>query len=200
MSNPASAASAASGARGGEPGGGGAIDPRVAEVLQSLRSGVRQRQAEAATMGGPRGGAGTEGGLAASLLAVRSHEYVQEPIAFSHRARLGKLIVFARKAFFHLFLKWFLRPLLAQQNAFNQAAGKLLQELAEGEERTARELRLLAARLAAVEAREGGAGGGGGEHGAAGGGGERGAVGAVGDEGDPGAGGRGAAVRRGPPP
>jgi hypothetical protein len=29
-----------------------AIDPRVAEVLQQLRSGVRQRQAEAATVGG----------------------------------------------------------------------------------------------------------------------------------------------------
>jgi hypothetical protein len=130
---------------------GDSADPRVAEVLQSLRSGVRQRQAEAATMGG-RGGAGAEGGLAASLLAVRSHEYVQEPIAFSHRARFGKLIVVVRKAFFHLFLKWFHRPLLAQQNAFNQAAGKLLQELAEAEERTARETRLLAARLTDLEA------------------------------------------------
>ena len=137
--------------------GSGAIDPRVAEVLQSLRSGVRQRQAEAATMGGLPGGArAAGGGLAASLLAVRSHEYVQEPVAFSHRARFGKLIVFARKAFFHLFLKWFQRPLLAQQNAFNQAAAQLLQELAEAAERTARETRLLAARLTDLEARPAG--------------------------------------------
>jgi hypothetical protein len=132
-----------------------AADPQVAEALQSLRSGVRQRQAEAATVGGLAGGSSVSaGGLAASLLAVRSHEYVQEPVPFSHRARYGKLIVFARKAFFHLFLKWFLRPALAQQNTFNQAAARLLQDLAEAEERTARETRLLAARLADIEARE----------------------------------------------
>lgn len=135
---------------------GGAADPRVAEVLQQLRSGVRQRQAEAATVGGGLPGglaAGGAGGFAQALLAVKSAEYLQEPISFSHRPRLGKLIVGSRKAFFHLFLKWFLRPVLAQQNAFNQAAGRLLQELAEAQERTAREARLLAARLTDLEAR-----------------------------------------------
>jgi hypothetical protein len=153
-------ASPASGAEGAT-----ASDPRVEEVLQSLRSGVRQRRAEAATtmsglggFGGPgglAGGLGQEGGgLAAGLLAVRSHEYVQEPVPFSRRARVGGLIVWVRKAFFHLFLKWFLRPLLLQQNAFNQAAARLLQELAEAEERTAREVRLLAARQADLETHE----------------------------------------------
>jgi hypothetical protein len=151
---PASSASSASYAAGASS-ADVAADPQVAEVLQSLRSGVRQRQAEAATVGGLAGGSSVSpGGLAASFLAVRSHEYVQEPVPFSHRARYGKLIVFARKAFFHLFLKWFLRPALAQQNAFNQAAARLLQDLAEAEERTARETRLLAARLADLEARE----------------------------------------------
>ncbi len=137
-----------------------APDPRVAEVLQQLRSGVRQRQAEAATVGGgSSGGLGTPGatggagGFAQALLAVKAAEYVQEPVSFSHRPRLGKLIVGSRKAFFHLFLKWFLRPVLAQQNAFNQAAGRMLQELAEAQERTARETRLLGARLAELEAR-----------------------------------------------
>jgi hypothetical protein len=126
-------------------------DPRVAEVLQQLRSGVRQRQAEAATVGG--GLSGGAGGFAQALLAVRAAEYLQEPVSFSHRPRLGKLIVGSRKAFFHLFLKWFLRPVVAQQNAFNQAAGRMLQELAEAQERTARETRLLGARLAELEAR-----------------------------------------------
>jgi hypothetical protein len=136
----------------GEP-----LDPRVAEVLQELRSGVRQRQAEVATLGGAASGGGAGGagaaGLGQALLAVRSHEYVEEPVAFSHRPRFGRLIVFARKAFFHLFLKWFLRPVLAQQNAFNQAAGRMLQELALAEERGARERRLLAARLADLAGR-----------------------------------------------
>ena len=44
-----------------------------------------------------------------------------------------------------------LRPVLAQQNEFNQAASGLLQELAEGQERQARQLTDLAARLDAFE-------------------------------------------------
>jgi hypothetical protein len=134
----------------GEP-GAPAQDPRVEEVLQQLRSGVRQRQAEAATMGGVPGG--HVRGFAQALLAIRAAEYVEEPVPFSHRPRYGKLIVRTRKAFFSFFLKWFIRPVMAQQNTFNQAAGRMLQELAEAEERTAREVRLLAARLADLETR-----------------------------------------------
>lgn len=134
----------------------GEIDPRVAEVLQQLRSGVRQRQAEAATVGGLPGSLEAPGGAAGfaqGLLAVKAAEYVQEPVPFSHRPRLGKLVVGSRKAFFHLLLKWFLRPVLAQQNAFNQAAGRMLQDLAEAQERTAREVRVLAALVAELETR-----------------------------------------------
>ena len=136
--------------------GAGAPEPRVAEVLQQLRSGVRQRLAEAATVGGLPGSLDAPGGAAGTaqgLLAVKASEYVQEPVLFSHRPRFGKLIVGSRKAFFHLFLKWFIRPVLAQQNAFNQAAGRMLQELAEAQERTAREVRVLAALVAELEAR-----------------------------------------------
>jgi hypothetical protein len=130
-------------------GPGAPEEPRVAEVLQQLRSGVRQRSAEVAAFGG--------GGEAAQearkgLAAVRAREYVQEPMAFSHRRRLGRFIVVGRKAFFHFFLKWFLRPVIEQQNAFNQAAGRLLQELVEGQDRLARELRHLAARVERIEA------------------------------------------------
>lgn len=133
-----------------------AIDPRVAQVLQQLRSGVRQRQAEAATVGGLPGSLEAPGGpagFAQGLLAVKAAEYVQEPVPFSHRRRLGKLVVGSRKAFFHLLLKWFIRPVLAQQNAFNQAAGRMLQDLAEAQERTAREVRVLAAQVAELETR-----------------------------------------------
>jgi hypothetical protein len=157
----AGAAPAADASRAGEASRaaaatGDAIDPRVAEVLQQLRSGVRQRQAEAATVGGLPGSLEAPGGpagFAQGLLAVKAAEYVEEPVPFSHRARLGKLVVGSRKAFFHLLLKWFLRPVLAQQNAFNQAAGRMLQDLAEAQERTAREVRLLAALVAELETR-----------------------------------------------
>ena len=124
-------------------------EPRVAEVLQRLRSGVRQRSAELAVLGG--GAAGDGQAAHQGLAAVRAREYVQEPIALSHRRRLGRLVVLSRKAFFKLFLKWFLRPVVEQQNAFNQAAGRLLQELVEAQDRTARELRQLTARVERIE-------------------------------------------------
>jgi hypothetical protein len=131
-------------------------EPRVAEVLQRLRSGVRQRSAELAVLGG--GAAGDGQAVHQGLAAVRAREYVQEPVALSHRRRLGRLVVLSRKAFFKLFLKWFLRPVVEQQNAFNQAAGRLLQELVEAQDRTARELRLLAARVERIESERAGSG------------------------------------------
>lgn len=122
---------------------------RVAEVLQRVRSGVRQRRAEAATLAA--GAAEVHGGL----LELRQREYVREPVPFSHRPGLGRWIVLARKAFFKLFLKWFVRPVGEQQNAFNQTAARLIESLVESQERTARELRQLSARLEALEERAG---------------------------------------------
>jgi hypothetical protein len=122
-------------------------DLRVDQVLQQVRSGVRQRRAESTTLAA--GAEETRNGL----LALKSREYVQEPVAFSHRARWGKLIVFVRKAFYKVFLKWFTRPVLEQQNGFNQAAARMIEDLVEARERDARELRQMAARLEALEHR-----------------------------------------------
>src|SRR5947208_16647305 len=122
-------------------------DLRVAEVLQKVRSGVRQRRAEATTLAGE--GEETRSGL----LALKQREYVQEPVAFSHRPGLGRFIVLARKAVYKLFLKWLTRPLLEQQNGFNQAAARLIEDLVESRERTAREVRQLGARVEALERR-----------------------------------------------
>jgi len=123
-------------------------DLRVAEVLQKIRSGVRQRQAESTTLSA--GGEETRSGL----LALKAREYVEEPVAFSHRPRWGRLIVLARKAFYKAFLKWFLRPVLEQQNGFNQTAARLIEDLVESNDRLSRELRQLEQRL---KDREGGA-------------------------------------------
>lgn len=123
-------------------------DPHVEAVLQQIRSGVRQRTAEAATAGAPGSEAARQG-----LLALRQREFVAEPVPFSHRASLGRLVVLARKAVYHLFLKWLVRPVLEQQNGFNQAASRLLQELIEAEERNDRERRELLARVAELERR-----------------------------------------------
>lgn len=115
-----------------------------------MRSGVRQRAAEAETAGSPGSDAARQG-----LLALRQREFVAEPVPFSHRASLGRAIVFVRKAVYHLFLTWLVRPVLEQQNGFNQAASRLLQELVLAAERNERERRELAARVAELERRAG---------------------------------------------
>ncbi len=132
---------------------------RVAAVLDQLRAGVRQRRAELVTLGGSAlaGDSAHDGGgsdAAAKLVQLRQSEYVREPVPTSHRQGLGRWIVLARKAGYKLFGKWLVRPLLEQQNAYNQAAAALLQELVEREERLARQVRELQARLESYEGRQ----------------------------------------------
>jgi hypothetical protein len=123
-------------------------EPHVEAILQQIRSGVRQRTAET----GAGGAAGSEAARQ-GLLALRQREFVAEPVPFSQRASLGRAIVLVRKAVYHLFLKWLTRPVLEQQNGFNQAVARLLQGLIETAERDDRERRELAGRVAELERR-----------------------------------------------
>lgn len=117
---------------------------RVEAVLERLRAAVRQRQAEVATISGSE--------LARHKLAeLSAREYVQEPIAVSPRPVLGRWIVIARKAIFHLFLKWFTRPVMEQQNSYNQTASRLIQDLMQSNEALAQRVRELEARLLELE-------------------------------------------------
>ncbi len=109
-------------------------EERVAAVLEGVRAGVRQRVSELTTVG-----AAAEEGRR-RLLELRSQEYVREPVPVSPRPLVGRAVVWARKAFFHLFLKWFERPAWEQQNRYNQAATELLQDLVERQERAERDL------------------------------------------------------------
>lgn len=124
----------------------GGQDQRVAEVLERLRAGVAQRRGEVASAG-----AGREE-LRLRLVELQRLEYVQEPVCTSPRPVVGRLLVFARKAFFHLFHKWYARPLLHQQNEFNRAASQLAQELAATQQDLAVAVDRLAARLDALGA------------------------------------------------
>ncbi len=118
---------------------------RLAATLSGLRAAVRQRQGEAATV---RGGADELHGL---LLELQRHEFVQEPIPVSPRPLYGRLLVFVRKAFYHLFMKWHARAVLAQQNGFNQSASRLLGELASRQKRAAEESARLGQQLRRLE-------------------------------------------------
>jgi hypothetical protein len=120
---------------------------RVEEVLQRLRAGVRQRQAEVATFSG-------HGESRHKLAELTAREFVQEPIAVSPRPFFGRWIVFGRKVIFHLFLKWFTRPVMEQQNAFNQTASRLIQDLIQSQEMLAQRVRELETRLGEKEREE----------------------------------------------
>jgi hypothetical protein len=127
-----------------------AADPerqRVAAVLERVRAGVRQRQAELAAVG-----EGEEDAKLA-LAELRGAEFVREPQAVSPRPVVGRGLVLLRKVGFHLFVKWWVRPVLQQQNAFNQAASRLLDDLARERRRDAERAARLARRLDELEAR-----------------------------------------------
>lgn len=126
-----------------------AVAPDVADVLQQIRSGVRQRVAELAAV------PADAGGTRAKLMELRSREFVREPVPFSHRAGLGAVIVWTRKVAYHLFAKWLTRPLLEQQNAYNQAASAALEELAARNEELQRRVELLHHRVERLERGEG---------------------------------------------
>ena len=129
-------------------------DPEAdaAAALASLRAGVMQRQGELAATG--RGG----DDLATSLAELRRHEFVQEPQPVSPRPGLGRVIVFVRRAVYHLFGKWHARAVLQQQNEFNQAAAALIAALAERERECRGELARMRRRVEALEAGPGPAG------------------------------------------
>ena len=121
--------------------------PRVDEVLQRLRAGVRQRQAEIATVSGPDQ-------ARHKLAELTAREYVQEPIAVSPRPVLGRWIVLARKVIYHVVLKWFTRPVMEQQNSYNQTVSRLIQDLMQSNDALAQRVRELEARLLELEKHE----------------------------------------------
>src|SRR5215467_488458 len=87
---------------------------RVADTLARIRTGVRQLQAWTAVMR-----SGDRSNVPVALAQVQATQQVAQPIPSSHRGVLGLPIVFAKKVVYHLFMKWYLRSLVQQQNTFN---------------------------------------------------------------------------------
>lgn len=123
-----------------------AAQERVAQTLNALRSSARQRQAELATIGDE------SDELRLRLADLSRGEFLEEPIAVSPRPLFGPLLVFMRKAFFHLFMKWYLRPVLVQLNSFHGSAAALIRDLVDANRGLAEENRKLRRRVEALEA------------------------------------------------
>ncbi len=125
----------------------GALDrERVAESLDRLRASVRLRQAELATV------TGQSDEMRLRLAELQAAEFVQEPVPVSPRPVFGKMVVWTRKVFYHLFMKWYTRPALLQVNQFNASVGGVVRDLVEANRTLAEDNRKLQARIEALEA------------------------------------------------
>lgn len=122
---------------------------RVERALDQVRAGVRQRQAELATLDKELAK------LPASLARVHEIQYVVEPQSVSHRPGIGRVIVFFKKAFYQAFMKWFMTSVIEQQNAFNSATARALRDLFERQAKLAQSTRDLEAKLADLDAKNG---------------------------------------------
>jgi hypothetical protein len=124
--------------------GGPDDEPRVAEVLEQLKAGVRQRQAELATI------AKDLEELPAALAYAHRIQYVEEPENVSHRPLIGPLIVFVKRVL-HGLTKWYHQALLRQQNEVNRAVGLALRDLFERQRMLLREVQGLREDLDALK-------------------------------------------------
>jgi len=119
---------------------------RVERALEQIRAGVRQRQAELATIDQELAK------LPAALARVHELQYVEEPQSVSHRPVIGRVIVFFKTAFYRGFMKWFMSSVIEQQNAFNRATALALRELFERQRLLGESSRELADQLASLDA------------------------------------------------
>ena len=107
---------------------------------------VRQRQAELTTV------SGQSDEMRLRLAELQASEFVQEPVPVSPRPVIGPIMVWGRKAFFHLFMKWYARPTLMQVNQFHGSVGAVVRDMVEANRLLGDENRKLQARVQALEA------------------------------------------------
>lgn len=114
----------------------------VAAVVERIRAGARQRQAENSAI---------EDDLAGwppPLEALRRYERLAEP---SFDAESGGRAVWLQKVCYHLFAKRGHRSLLRQQNEFNRQVGFALRDLCDRQRRLADSMVALERRLEALD-------------------------------------------------
>jgi hypothetical protein len=102
----------------------------AAAVLEGIRAGVRQRQAEVAAL--------ADGGEGAKAVDLQIRGRLEEPVAVSAVPGIGPLVVLARKIFLKAFGRWYSRPLILQQTHFNQSIAQHFAAQATAQERLQR--------------------------------------------------------------
>lgn len=107
----------------------------VERTAQRLSEAIRQRTAELAAeqVTAARG----------ALPDLEMTRVLEEPPSVSARPVIGPLVTLWKRVVKRLVLAWYVRPLLGQQNDFNQAAATRVAELVAEVERLERRLRRL---------------------------------------------------------
>jgi hypothetical protein len=118
-------------------------DSADSELVEGLREGMQRRRSQLAGQSGSLTSAG--------LHELESTEFLEEPPAVSSKPLLGGLIVWSRKLFRHLFLRWYTVPLLQQQNSFNRNATLSFRDVVQRNQKLQRELDDLQRRVEALE-------------------------------------------------
>lgn len=129
------------------------MDERVEQLLQELRDQVRQRRAKLGTESGAR-----DSGYDLSLAELRT--VVQEisdnwsvsahfPLMWNTPV-IGRMASYAKRAM-RLLLRWYINPIVEQQNNFNEAVARAIVQLTAYEDRLRREWQLTDERLDRLE-------------------------------------------------
>lgn len=118
-------------------------DKTDSEVVERLREGIERRRSQLAGQNPTLDGSG--------LHELDRSQFLEEPPAVSARPGIGGLIVFSRKLFRHLFLKWYTVPLLRQQNGFNRNVTLSFGDVVKRNQRLQREVGDLQRRVEALE-------------------------------------------------
>lgn len=117
----------------------GAEEMHVEQVLQQIRAGVRQRQAERAANRSARRQTKERGKhweqVDQKITELQARARVQERPFVSHVPVVGRLITFVRSTWNNVATRWFVLPMVHQQNAFNQTVVQTFRELIHTQDR-----------------------------------------------------------------
>ena len=122
---------------------GSSEEVRVAEVMQQIRVGIRQRQAELAAWGDRV----LPGEDEQRFRELQASAHIRERPFVSHVPIVGRFIAFFREKWNSVAAKWYVRPMLHQQNIFNQTVVQTIREVLEAQADLNRYLELIEERM-----------------------------------------------------
>lgn len=138
--------------------GGPQATQDVASILTELRQEVRERRARLALRDPENPRARSLAELRRSVDTVNDLWYVSAHLPITWDIRIvGRLVAYAKRGV-RLLLRWYINPIVEQQNRFNSATARAITEMNAYQERMTRDWLLLEERVARLEEVVGGEG------------------------------------------